>query len=250
MAAEPRYCQIPEAELVPMNSLVAVVMSEERTASLTVALAAVELLEPMVLDGVTGPDFALEPKNLQVGGCALEAAGPMVVGAESEEALVPMDWHWLLSGLGLVLIASKVAEFELELEAMMVAVAELEPKVVGAELVLEPAATLVGMPCVVAVAESMAAAVGVPFEPAEPKEVVLEVWAGVVASMEVDGVIVTVMAVPMALGAALVGLAVDPKVAAFAAHSVILDCVPRWAGPVFALEADSREVDFAKSRYL
>lgn len=149
-----------------------------------------------------------------------------------------------------MLIASKVAEFELELEAMMVAVAELRPKEVEAELVLEPAATLVGVPGVVAVAESKAAAVGVPTEPAEPNEVVLEVWAGVVAAMEVDGVIVTVMAVPMVPGAAAVGLEVDPKVAAFAAHSVILDCVPRLAGPVFALEADSMEVDFEKSRYL
>lgn len=147
-------------------------------------------------------------------------------------------------------IASKVAEFELELEAMKVAVAELRPMVVLAELVLEPATILVGVPGAVAVAESMPAAVGVPFEPAEPKEVVLEVWAGVVASMEVDGVIVTVMAVPMAPHAALVDLEVDPKLAAFSAHSVILDCVPRLAGPVFALEADSTEADFEKSRYL
>lgn len=183
-----------------------------------------------------------------MGGCALEAAGPMFVEAEPEEALVPMDW--LLFGLGLVLIASKVAECELELEAMKVAVAELRPKVVEAELVLEPAATLVGLTDVVAVVESMPAVVGVPFEPAEPKEVVLEVWAGVVASMEVDGVTVTVMAVPMAPHAALVGLDVDPKVAAFEAHSLIPDCAPRLAGPVFALEADSMEADFEKSRYL
>lgn len=66
-------------------------MSEERTASLAVTLVAVEELEPTVLDVVTVSDFALEPKNLQVDGHALEAAGPMIVGAESEEALVPMD---------------------------------------------------------------------------------------------------------------------------------------------------------------
>lgn len=82
---------MPEAELGTMHSLVAVLMSEERTASLTVTLAVVQLLEPMVLDVVTVLDFALEPKNLQVGGCALEVAGPMIVGAEPEEALVPMD---------------------------------------------------------------------------------------------------------------------------------------------------------------
>lgn len=150
----------------------------------------------------------------------------------------------------LVSIASKVAEFELELEAMKVAVAELRPKVVEVELVLEPAATLVGVPGVVAVAESMVAAVGVPVEPAEPKEVVLEVCAGVVASTEVDGVTVTVMAVPMAPGAALVVLEVDPKVAAFAAHLVIHGCAPKLVGPVFALEADSMVTDFEKSRYL
>lgn len=91
MAGEPRYSQIPEVELGAMNSLVAVVMSEERAASLTVTLAAVELLEPMVPDGLTVSDFALEPKNLQVGGCALEVAGPMLVGTEFEEALLPMD---------------------------------------------------------------------------------------------------------------------------------------------------------------
>lgn len=59
-------------------------MSEERTASLTVIFAAVELFEPMVLDAATVSDFALEPKNF-----ALEAAGPMIVGAE--KAFVPMD---------------------------------------------------------------------------------------------------------------------------------------------------------------
>lgn len=91
MAGESRYCQIPEADLGAMNSLVAVVMSEERPASLTVTLAAVEVLEPMVLDGVTESDFALEPMNLQIGGCALQAADPMIVGAESGEALMPMD---------------------------------------------------------------------------------------------------------------------------------------------------------------
>lgn len=150
----------------------------------------------------------------------------------------------------LVLIASKVAEFELELEAMKVAVAELRPKVVEVELVLEPGATLVGVPGVVAVAESMAAAVGVPVEPAEPKEVVLVVCAEVVASTEVDGVTVTGMAVPMAPGAALVVLEVDPKVVVFAAHLVIHGCVPKLVGPVFALEAGSMVTDFGKSRYL
>lgn len=59
MTGEPRYCQIPEAELGAMNSLVAALMSEERTASLTVTLAAMEVLEPMVLGGVTVSDFAL-----------------------------------------------------------------------------------------------------------------------------------------------------------------------------------------------
>lgn len=90
VAGEPRHSQ-SEAEMGTMNSLVAVVMSEERTAGLALTLAVVELLEPTVLDVVTLSDFALEPKNLQVGGHALEAAGPMIVGAESEEASVPMD---------------------------------------------------------------------------------------------------------------------------------------------------------------
>lgn len=146
----------------------------------------------------------------------------------------------------LVLIASKVADIELELEAMKIAVAELRPKVVEVELVLEPAATLVGVPGVVAVAESIAAAVGVPVEPAEPKEVVLVVCAEVVASTVVDGVTVT----GMAPGAALVVLEVDPKVAVFAAHSVIHGFVPKLVGPVFALEAGSMVTDFEKSRYL
>lgn len=59
MTGKPRYCQIPEAELGTMNLLVTALMSEERTASLTVTLAAVEVLEPMVLGGVTVSDFAL-----------------------------------------------------------------------------------------------------------------------------------------------------------------------------------------------
>lgn len=153
-----------------------------------------------------------------------------------------------------MLIVSKVAEFEheleLEFEAMKLAVAEMRPKVVEAELVLEPAATLVGVPAVVAVVESMVAAVGVPAEPAEPKELVLEVCAGVVVSIGVDGVTVTVMTAPMALGAALVCLEVDPKVAALAAHLVIHCCAPKLAGPVFALEADSMVTGFEKSRHL
>lgn len=85
---EPRHSLIPEAELGAMNSLVAVVMSEERTASLAVTLVEVELLEPTVPGVVTVLDFAVEAKNLGVDGYALGAdgyalgaAGPMIVGA-------------------------------------------------------------------------------------------------------------------------------------------------------------------------
>lgn len=152
-----------------------------------------------------------------------------------------------------MLIGSKVAEFELdlEMEAMQVAVAvaveaELRPMVAEVELVLEPAAMLVGEPDVAAVAESMVAAVGVQAGPAEPKEVVLEVCVGVVASM----VVVPVMTVPMAPGAASVGLEVGPKVVAFAVYSVTRENAPKAAGDVFPLEADSRMADFEESRYL
>lgn len=150
------------------------------------------------------------------------------------------------------LIASKVVDFELELEleAMKIAVAELRPKVVEGELVLESAATLVGVPVADAVAESMTAVVGVPIEPAEPKEVVLEVCAVVVAPMEVGGVTVTGVAVSMEPGAALVGLEVDPKAAVFDARLVIHECVPKLAGLAFALEVDSMVTDFERSRYL
>lgn len=149
----------------------------------------------------------------------------------------------------LVLIGSKVAEFELELEmeAMQVAVeAELRPMVAEVELVLEPAAMLVGEPDVAAVAESMVVAAGVQAGPAESKEVVLEVCVGFVASM----VVAPVMAVPMAPGAASVGLEVDPKVVAFAVYSVTRENAPKAAGDVFPLEADSRMADFGESRYL
>lgn len=86
----PRHSQPPGAELGTMCSLVAVVTSLERAASLALVLAGEELPEPKVLDVVSG--FALGPKNSRVGYHVLGAAGPMiVVGAESEEASVPMD---------------------------------------------------------------------------------------------------------------------------------------------------------------
>lgn len=85
-----RHSQPLEAELKTMCSLVAVVTSLERAASLALVLAEVELPEPKVLDVVS--DFALGPKNSRVDYHVLGAAGPMiVVGTESEEALVPMD---------------------------------------------------------------------------------------------------------------------------------------------------------------
>lgn len=155
-----------------------------------------------------------------------------------------------------MLIGSKVAEFELELEmeAMQVAVAveaELRPMVAEVELVLEPAAMLVGELDVAAVAESMVAAVGVQAEPAEPKEVVLEVCVGVVASMVVVPVMaVPVMAVPMVPGAASVGLEVDPKVVVFVVYLATRENAPKAAEAVFPLEADSMTVDFGESRYL
>lgn len=160
-----------------------------------------------------------------------------------------------------MLIGSKVAEFELELEmeAMQVAVAveaELRPMVAEVELVLEPAAMLVGEPDVAAVAESMVAAVEVQAEPAEPKEVVLEVCVGVVASMVVVPVVavpvvaVPVMAVPMAPAAASVGLEVDPRVVAFVVYLATRENAPMTAGAVFPLEADSRMAEFEESRYL
>lgn len=62
VAGEPRHSQ-SEAEMGTMNSLVAVVMSAERTASLAVILFVVVLLEPTELDVVTVSDFAQYPKN-------------------------------------------------------------------------------------------------------------------------------------------------------------------------------------------
>lgn len=87
----------------------------ETVTSLTVALPGVDLVEPKVLD--VGSDFGLGP-NSWVADHALKGVGSMRVG--TEQLLVPMASHWLQAALELVLglTGSKVAEFELGMEAM------------------------------------------------------------------------------------------------------------------------------------
>lgn len=96
----PRHSQLPEvvSELKAMYSLVAVVKSLKWTvASLAVALARMELVEPKVLD--VGSDFCLGPKNSWVVDHVLKGAVAMMVVTESGQVLVPMDSNWHQTGL-------------------------------------------------------------------------------------------------------------------------------------------------------
>lgn len=125
--------------------------------------------------------------------------------------------------------------------------AELRPKVVEAALVLGPVAMLVVEPDAV-VPEPMVAVAGILAELVEPKEVVLGIFAGVVASMVVVAESLFVMAVPMGHGAAAaLVLEVDPKLVASAADLAAHESVSRVAEPVdetvVALEAGSREAE-------
>lgn len=144
--------------------------------------------------------------------------------------------------------------------------AELRPKVVEADLLLGPVAILVVADAVVA--EPMVAVAGILAEPVDPKEVVLGIFAGVLAPMMVDVESLSVMAVPMGPGAAAALLLEgDPKLVAFAADLAAHETVPRVAEPVvardagsrmaelvsglvIALEADSRMAEFEGSMYL
>lgn len=73
-----------------MYSLVAVVKSLEWTvASLAVVWVEGELVEPKVVD--VGPDFVLGPKKSWGADLVLVGAGPMMVGTEPGQVLVPMD---------------------------------------------------------------------------------------------------------------------------------------------------------------
>lgn len=266
-----------------LYSLVAVVESLKwMVASLAVAWIGVEPFEPKVAD--VGLDFALEPKNSWHADHVLVEAGPMVVGTEPGQVLVPMDSNWLETVLEVVLglLASKVAELGLELvmkamhqlKAAVAVEAELRPKVVEVDLKPGLVAMLVVEPDAV-VAEPMVAVAGVAgilVEPVEPREVVLGIFAGVVASMVVAAECLSVMAVPMGPGlAAALVLEVDPKLVAFAADVAAhesasrvaepvaeavaaLESGPRMAedvsGVVLALEADSRMAEFEGSKYL
>lgn len=84
-------------------------------------LAGLELFEPMVVV-VVGPDFALAAKNSWGVDPVLMGAGPMMVGTEPGEVLVPMDSNSPGAALEIVLglLASKVVELGLEfvMEAM------------------------------------------------------------------------------------------------------------------------------------
>lgn len=130
------------------------------------------------------------------------------------------------------------------------------------ELAVEPVAV---------VAEPMVAVAGFLAEPAEPREVALQVFAGFVVPMAAEAESLSVMAVPMEAEpvAALVH-EVDPKLVAFAAGVAAHECVPRVAEPVaeavvaleaapkvaehvsgfvLALEVDSRIAEFEGSKY-
>lgn len=139
---------------------------------------------------------------------------------------------------------------------------------VEADLVLGLVAMLVVEPDAV-VAEPMVVVAGILAEPVEPKEVVSQTFAGVVAPMVDEAESVFVMAVPMGpvASAALIDLEVDPNLVAFAADFEAHESVSRVAETVLALEAgprtdehlsglvlapeaDSRMAGFEGSRYL
>lgn len=64
--------------------------SLERTAASLAVVRAVEgLVEPKVVD--VGPDFALGSKTSWGADLVLKGSGPMMVGAELGQVLVPMD---------------------------------------------------------------------------------------------------------------------------------------------------------------
>lgn len=64
--------------------------SLERTfASLAVVRAVGGLVEPKVVD--VGPDFALGPKTSWGADLVLKGSEPMMIGAELEQVLAPMD---------------------------------------------------------------------------------------------------------------------------------------------------------------
>lgn len=109
--------ELAVSELVPRQcSLVVVVeLLKWVVASWAVVWTGEELAGPKVVD--VGPDFALVAKNSWLADHALEVAGPMVVGAESGQVLVPMDSNEVEAVLEVVvgLLASKVAEVGLEL---------------------------------------------------------------------------------------------------------------------------------------
>lgn len=80
------------SEEKPMYSSVAAVKSLKWTVtSLFELLSAVKLAEPKVL--AVGSEFGLWPKNLWIADHALQSSGPILVEAEPEQVVVPMDSH-------------------------------------------------------------------------------------------------------------------------------------------------------------
>lgn len=87
----PRYSQVSEAvsELEAMHSFAVGESSKGTVASLTVVLAGVEQVEPREVD--VGQGFDLGPRDSLEAVRVLGAAGPMMVGAQAAQVLVPMD---------------------------------------------------------------------------------------------------------------------------------------------------------------
>ena len=131
------------------------------------------------------------------------------------------------------------------MKAAVAAEAELRPKVAVIDRVPGPVAKLVVEPVSVVV-EPMETVARILAEPVEPKEVVLGISAGMVASMVVEAVYLPLMALPMGPGSAAAALVLeaDPKLVAFAERVAALEAGPRVAEPVaeVALVAGPRVV--------
>lgn len=235
-----RCSQLPEAESERRprcSSAVAVKVLNWALTSLVVVSSVVKLAEPKVLAAGS---------EVWTAGHAVQSSGPMVV--EPWQVPVPMGSHWLRVPLepALVLAASTVAGFGLEfvkvsMHSLMAAGAvdtEQTSRVVEAALVLGPGPTLAVGPDVV---EPTVAAAGPPAE-VVPKGVVLGLFAVVESTVVDEEEAELAVALPKGPGAAafaLVGLEVDPTLAALAAYSVVA-AVPMVAELVSALEGGPR----------
>lgn len=206
-------------------------------ASLAAVGTGLELVEPIVAE--VGLDYAPVPRNSQRVECVLEAAGPMLAGAEAGVVLEPRDSNWFEAGFGA--LASK--EVGLGLGAVMEAIHSLEaaaeethdemrPTAVGADPVAGSVAKIV-VELDSVFAEPMVVVAVILAETVEPKEVVVGIFVGVAEPMEVEAESLFVAVVPKETWVA-VALVVDADAKTDEIVEVVaaLELEPREAGLV------------------